>query len=211
MKVVAINGSPHKEGNTYHALQLVGSKLEENGIDFEILHVGNKAIRGCIACGKCRKLQNEQCGITTDPLNEWIQVLKDADGIVLASPVHYSGIAGTMKSLLDRLFYVSLSNGNFFRHKVGAALVAVRRSGGSSTLDSLNHYLTYSEMMLATSSYWNIIHGTSPGEAVQDAEGVQIMETLGENMAWQLKMREMTKDTLPAPAKVSKVMTNFIR
>ena len=116
-----------------------------------------------------------------------------------------------MKSLLDRLFYVSLSNGNFFRHKVGAAVVAVRRSGGSSTLDSLNHYLTYSEMMLATSSYWNIIHGTSPGEAVQDGEGVQIMETLGENMAWQLKMREMTKNSLPAPANVPKVMTNFIR
>ena len=211
MKVIAINGSPHKDGNTYHALQLVGSKLHENGIDFEILHVGNKAIRGCIACGKCRKLQNEQCGINTDPLNEWIQVLKDADGIILGSPVHYSGIAGTMKSLLDRLFYVSLSNGNFFRHKVGAAVVAVRRSGGSSTLDSLNHYLTYSEMMLATSSYWNIIHGTSPGEAVQDGEGVQIMETLGENMAWQLKMREMTKDSLPAPVKVPKVMTNFIR
>ena len=116
-----------------------------------------------------------------------------------------------MKSFLDRVFYVSGSNGNFFRHKVGAAVVAVRRTGGSSTLDTLNHYLAYSEMMLATSSYWNIIHGTAPGEALQDGEGVQIMETLGNNMAWQLKMREMTKDTLPAPAKVQKVMTSFIR
>ncbi|MDP4239334.1 MAG: flavodoxin family protein [Bacteroidota bacterium] len=211
MKVVAINGSPHKAGNTYHALELVGSKLKMNGIDFEILHVGNKAIRGCTACGKCSRTRDEKCSITTDPLNEWIQILKDADGIILSSPVFYSGVAGTMKSFLDRLFYVSLSNGNFFRHKVGAALVAVRRSGGSSTLDTLNHYLSYSEMMLATSSYWNIIHGTTPGEAIQDAEGVQIMETLGENMAWQLKMREATKETLPAPAKVQKVMTNFIR
>ena len=211
MKVVAINGSPHKEGNTYHALKMVGSKLKENGIDFEIIHVGNKAVRGCIACGICREKQNEKCSIVTDPLNEWIQILKNADGIILASPVFYSGVAGTMKSFLDRVFYVSLSNGSFFRHKVGAAVVAVRRSGGSSTLDTLNHYLTYSEMMLATSSYWNIIHGTTPGEAVQDSEGVQIMETLGENMAWQLKMREMTKDALPAPAKVQKVMTNFIR
>jgi multimeric flavodoxin WrbA len=211
MKVVAINGSPHKKDNTYHALELVGSKLKENGIDFEILHIGNKTISGCTACNKCRRTRDEKCSITTDPLNEWIQILKDADGIILSSPVYYSGVAGTMKSFLDRLFYVSLSNGNFFRHKVGAALVAVRRSGGSSTLDTLNHYLSYSEMMLATSSYWNIIHGTSPGEAVQDAEGVQIMETLGENMAWQLKMREATRDTIPAPAKVQKVMTNFIR
>jgi len=211
MKVVAINGSPHKEGNTYQALKLVGSKLEENGIYFEIIHVGHKAVRGCTGCGTCFKMRNEKCVFTSDPVNDWIQTMKDADGIIISSPVYYSGVAGTMKSFLDRVFYVSLSNGNFFRHKVGAAVVAVRRSGGSSTLDSLNHYLAYSEMMLATSSYWSIIHGTSPGEALQDAEGVQIMEVLGENMAWQLKMREMTKDTLPAPAKVRKVMTNFIR
>jgi len=211
MKVIAINGSPHKEGNTYHALKLLGSKLEENGIEFDIIHVGNKAIRGCMACGSCRRTQDEKCSITSDPLNEWIQTIKNADGIIISSPVYYSGVAGTMKSFLDRLFYVSGSNGNFFRHKVGAAVVALRRTGGSSTLDTLNHYLTYSEMMLATSSYWNIIHGTSQGEALQDGEGVQIMEVLGNNMAWQLKMREMTKNTLPPPARVQKVMTSFIR
>jgi len=211
MKVVAINGSPHKEGNTYHALKVVGSKLEENGIEFEIIHVGNKEVRGCMACGKCRKTQDFKCSMTSDSVNEWIQVIKEADGIIISSPVYFSGVAGTMKSFLDRLFYVSLSNGNFFRHKVGAAVVAVRRTGGSSTLDTLNHFLTYSEMMLATSSYWNIIHGTVPGDATQDAEGVQIMETLGENMAWQLKMREATKETVPAPARKQKVMTSFIR
>ena len=211
MKVVAINGSPHKEGNTYHALKVVGSKLEENGIEFEIIHVGNKEVRGCMACGKCRKTQDFKCSMTSDSVNEWIQVIKEADGIIISSPVYFSGVAGTMKSFLDRLFYVSLSNGNFFRHKVGAAVVAVRRTGGSSTLDTLNHFLTYSEMMLATSSYWNIIHGTVPGDASQDAEGVQIMETLGENMAWQLKMREATKVTVPAPARKQKVMTSFIR
>ncbi|MDR3653066.1 MAG: flavodoxin family protein [Paludibacter sp.] len=211
MKVVAINGSPHKEGNTYHALRLVGSKLEENGIEFEIIHVGHKAVRGCMGCGTCRKMQNEKCVYSTDPVNDWIQIMKDADGIIISSPVYYSGVAGTMKSFLDRVFYVSGSNGNFFRHKVGAAVVAVRRTGGSSTLDTLNHYLAYSEMMLATSSYWNVIHGTSQGDALQDAEGVQIMETLGENMAWQLKMRQMTKDTLPAPTRKQKVMTSFIR
>ncbi len=211
MKVVAINGSPHKKGNTYHALMGVSKQLEENGIDFEIIHIGNKLVRGCLACGGCAKNKDEQCTITTDPLNEWVQQMKEADGIILASPVYYAGIPGTMKSFLDRAFYVSGSNGNLFRSKVGAAVVAVRRTGGSSTFDSLNHYLNYSEMILATSNYWNITHGTAPGEVLQDAEGMQIMEVLGRNMAWLLKMREQTKDSVPAPARVPKVYTNFIR
>ena len=211
MKVVAINGSPNKEGNTYHALTMVGSKLKEQGIEFEIIHIGNKAIRGCLACGKCRKTMDEKCSITSDPLNEWIQSMKTADGLILASPVHYAGIPGTMKSFLDRAFYVAGSNGGLFRNKVGAAVVAVRRTGGSVTFDSLNHFLTYSEMILATSNYWNIIHGRTPGEVVQDAEGVQIMEVLGSNMAWLLKMKEQTREAIPAPAPVQKVMTSFIR
>lgn len=211
MKVVAINGSPNKEGNTFHALEMTGSKLKEQGIEFEIIHVGNKAIRGCLACGKCRQNMDEKCSIQTDPVNEYIQVMKNADGLILASPVHYSGVPGTMKSFLDRAFYVSGSNGGLFRHKIGAALVAVRRTGGSATFDSLNHYLTYSEMIVATSNYWNIIHGRVPGEVVQDAEGIQIMEVLGSNMAWLLKMREQTRDTVPAPVSVRKVMTSFVR
>jgi multimeric flavodoxin WrbA len=211
MKVIAINGSPNKEGNTYHSLTMVGSKLKEQGIEFEIIHIGNKAIRGCLACGKCRKTMDEKCSITSDPLNEWIQSMKTADGLILASPVHYAGIPGTMKSFLDRAFYVAGSNGGLFRNKVGAAVVAVRRTGGSVTFDSLNHFLTYSEMILATSNYWNIIHGRTPGEVVQDAEGVQIMEVLGSNLAWLLKMREQTRETIPAPAPVQKVMTSFIR
>lgn len=211
MKVVAINGSPNGEGNTFQALKMVGTKLQENGIDFEIIHIGGKAVRGCLACGKCRENKDEKCIITTDPLNEWIQSLKAADGIILGSPVHYSGIAGTMKCFLDRAFYVSGSNGNLFRHKVGAALAVVRRSGGSATLDGLNHYLTYSEMPVATSHYWNIIHGRMAGEVALDEEGVLIMETLGANMAWLLKMREQTKDLLPPPPRGKRAMTNFIR
>lgn len=211
MKVIAINGSPKKEGNTFNALNIVGNEISSAGIDFEILHIGNKMIHGCIACGKCAINQDQKCTIITDELNEWIQKIKDADGIILGSPVYYSGIAGTMKCFLDRLFYVSTSNGNLFRHKVGAAVVAVRRSGGSSTIDSLNHYLSYSEMILATSNYWNIIHGRTPGEVNQDAEGVQIMRLLGKNMAWLLKMKEATINTIEAPIKEKKEITNFIR
>lgn len=211
MKVVAINGSPRKEGNTYHALMGVGKQLMENGIEFEIIHIGNKAVRGCMACGGCSRNKDEKCVITTDPLNEWVQKMKDADGIILGSPVYYAGIPGTMKSFIDRAFYVSGSNDNLFRQKVGAAVVAVRRTGGSSTFDSLNHYLNYSEMILATSNYWNITHGLSKGEALKDDEGVQIMEVLGRNMAWLLKMREQTKESVPAPDKVDKIYTNFIR
>lgn len=211
MKVIAINGSPNKEGNTFHALKIIGSRLNENGIDFEIIHIGNKSIRGCLACGKCRENRDERCSITTDPLNEWIQSIKIADGLILASPVHFSGVSGTMKCFLDRAFYVSSSNGGLFRHKIASAIVAVRRTGGSATLDSLYHFLAYSEMILATSNYWNVIHGRLPGEVINDEEGVQIMEVMGNNMAWLLKMREQTKDTLPAPAPVQKVMTNFVR
>jgi multimeric flavodoxin WrbA len=211
MKVIAINGSPNKEGNTFQALTMVGNELTNEGIDFEILHVGHKMIHGCTACKKCAANKDEKCSITSDDLNLWIQKIKDYDGIILGSPVYYSGIAGTMKGFLDRLFYVSGSNGNLFRHKVAAAVVAVRRTGGSATLDSLNHYLTYSEMILATSNYWNVIHGRGPGEVNEDAEGKQIMSVLGKNMAWLLKMKEATANTIKSPEKVKKVATNFIR
>jgi multimeric flavodoxin WrbA len=211
MKVIAINGSPHKEGNTWHALKMVGSVLENKGIEFEIIHIGNTAVRGCMACGACGRNKDEKCSITTDPLNDWLQSMKTADGIILASPVYYSGIAGTMKCFLDRAFYVSGSNGGMFRHKVGAALVAVRRTGGSSTLDGLNHYLTYSEMIVATANYWNVIHGRTPGEVEKDDEGRQIMEVLGAKIAWLLEMRQQTVDTIPSPDRVNKIATSFIR
>ena len=211
MKVIAINGSPKKEGNTYQALSMVGNELIAGGIDFEIIHVGHKMIHGCTACGKCALNKDEECSIKTDGVNKWIQQLKAADGIIFGSPVYYSGIAGTMKSFLDRVFYVSGSNGNLFRHKVGAAVVALRRTGGSSTLDSLNHYLTYSEMIIATSNYWNVIHGRAVGEVNQDLEGKQIMSVLGNNMAWLLKMKEATKDMIEEPIAEKKVAMHFIR
>jgi len=211
MKVIAINGSPNKEGNTFHALRMVGDELTESGIEFEILHIGHKLIHGCLACGKCAVNKDEKCVIKTDDLNTWIQLIKEADGIILGAPVHYAGIPGTMKSFLDRLFYVAGSNGGLFRQKVAAAVVTVRRTGGSATFDSLNHYLNYSEMIIATSNYWNIIHGRSAGEVEQDLEGKQIMYVLGKNMSWLLKMKEATSSTIEPPKSVKKVFTHFIR
>lgn len=211
MKVTAINGSPNAEGNTYGALARMGEVLRAADIEFEILHVGGKAIRGCTGCGSCGKRRDGTCVFADDPVNESIAKMRDSDGIVLASPVYYSGVAGTMKCFLDRAFFVAGASGGLFRHKVGAALVAVRRSGGSSTLDCLNHYLTYSEMLVATSNYWNIVHGMNPGEVEEDAEGMQIVEVLARNIAWMLKMREATRLSLPEPAKERKVYTNFIR
>ncbi|MDR3260264.1 MAG: flavodoxin family protein [Tannerella sp.] len=209
MKVVAIKGSPRKNGNTAFALEVVGNVFREEGIDFEIIDIGGKRIHGCIACNACFENQNGKCAITTDALNDALLKMKEADGIILASPVYYSGIAGTMKCFLDRSFYVAAANGGWFRHKVGASVVAVRRTGGSMTFNSLNHYLSISEMLLPSSNYWNVIHGLEPGDAARDEEGVQIMKVLGENMVWMLKMRELTKALEPAPAE--KVFTNFIR
>lgn len=211
MKVIAVNGSPKKEGNTYHALKMVGDELISEGIAFEVIHVGHKLLHGCTACGKCAENRDEKCSFGADGLNDWIQIIKAADGIIIGSPVHYSGIGGTMKCFLDRLFYVSGSNGNLFRHKVAAAVTAVRRTGGSATLDHLYHYLTYAEMIVATGNYWNVIHGRMPGEVSHDAEGVQTMRVLAKNMAWLLKMKEATADTIKPPIKETKVITNFIR
>lgn len=211
MKVVAFNGSPKKEGNTYHALKIVMEELEKEGIETEIIQVGHKTIKGCIACNQCLRNRDERCAIKNDEVNDWIQVMKEADGIILASPVYFSAIAGTMKSFLDRAFYVSGMNGNLFRQKVGGSVVAVRRSGGVPTFNQLNNYLNYAEITMPNSNYWNVIHGARPGEVLQDEEGVQIMQVLGKNIAWALKKDEHCQESIEAPKKVRKAYTNFIR
>jgi len=210
MRVAAFNGSPNKTGNTYHAIRMVAEELEKEGIQTEIIHVGNKVIRGCLACGKCRKNKDGNC-VTSDEVNQWIQKMVEADGIILGSPVHFSSIGATMKAFLDRAFYVASNNGGLFRHKVGAAVVAVRRSGGLPAFDQLNHYLTYAEMIIPTSNYWNVIHGTAPGEALQDEEGIQIMRILGRNMAWTLKLIANGEGSVVEPQSERKVYMNFIR
>ena len=211
MKVAAFNGSPKKEGNTFHALKIVAGELEKHGIETEIIHVGDKVIRGCAACNACAKNKNEKCVFSNDQVNEWIQKMKQADGIILGSPVHYSAIGGTMKSFLDRAFYVAGTNDGMLRHKVGASVVAVRRSGGSSTFEQLNHYINYSEMLMPGSNYWNVIHGLKPGDVMQDEEGVQIMRVLGKNMAWLMKLIKNGKGQIEEPEREDKIMTNFIR
>ncbi|MCL1791371.1 MAG: flavodoxin family protein [Peptococcaceae bacterium] len=209
MKVIGFNGSARPQGNTYTLLEQVAEPLREKGIDVEIVHVGN-AVMGCKACGICGKTKNEQCSID-DSLNGWIQSAKKADGILLGSPVYFSGIAGGMKAFLDRMFYVSGSNGNLFRHKVGASVVAVRRSGGVTTFDQLNHYLLYSEMLIPGSNYWNVGHGAARGEVAQDLEGGQIMKVLGENMAWLLQVVAAGKESVVMPEQRQKMYMNFIR
>jgi multimeric flavodoxin WrbA len=210
MKAVAINGSPRKDGNTYQTIRMVAAELEKEDIETEIIHIGNKVIQGCIACGQCAKKRNERCVLPGDDVNDALQKMKHADGIILGTPVHYAAIGGTMKSFLDRAFYVAGSNDGLLRHKVGAAVVAVRRSGGVPTFNQLNNYLHYAEMLIPNSNYWNVIHGTRPGEVAQDEEGQQIMRILGKNMVWLMKLVEHGKGTVAEPEAEPKTFMNFI-
>jgi multimeric flavodoxin WrbA len=159
----------------------------------------------------CAKNKDERCVLPGDEVNDWIQLMKGADGILLGSPVHYAAMGGTMKSFLDRAFYVTSMNNGMLRHKAGASVVAVRRTGGLTTFDQLNNFLMYAEMLIPTSNYWNVIHGRSPGEVLQDEEGVQIMRVLGKNMAWLLKLVENGKGVVAPPEREAKRYMHFIR
>lgn len=208
MHVVAFNGSPKAQGNTYFALKTVTDELEAQGVSTEIIHIGNKNIRGCVACGGCIKNQNQEC-VIKDEVNECIQKMKEADGIIISSPVYYASMAGTMKCFLDRAFYVCSANGGLLRHKVGASVVAVRRSGEVATFDHLNHYFTISEMFIPTSNYWNVAHGRAPGEVLQDDEGIQTMRVLAKNMAYLMK--QLKTGEAHHFEREQKIYTSFIR
>ncbi|MDF9867812.1 multimeric flavodoxin WrbA [Bacilli bacterium PM5-3] len=208
MKTLIINGSPKVNGNTYHGATIIKEQLEKEGIDVEIYNLGDKKIAPCKACGACSQTKDKTC-IIKDDLNELVLKAEEADGIILGSPIHYSDISGLAKSAYDRLFYVGGANGGLFRHKVGAGFVAVRRSGGSFGFHSLNNYFLISEMFVAPSSYWNIIHGRVPGEVHEDEEGVFTLTNLAENFAFLLKTINENKKELPN--KVDKPMTNFVR
>ena len=206
MKVVALNGSPRKGGNTEICLKLIEAELNKEGIEMEIIQVGAKA-NPCVACYNCLDTGSGHC-IQQDEVNEWIDKMVEADGIILASPVYYGGIAGGMKCFLDRAF---LSAGNKLHHKVGAAVVTLRRGGGLETYQQLNAYMNTMEMVMATSDYWQAAHGLNPGEVNEDTEGVEVMQKLGRNIAWLVKLIEYGKGTVDAPATGQRTMTNFIR
>lgn len=205
MKVLLINGSPKANGNTAIALQEMEKIFAQNGIDTEIIHVGNKAIRGCIACGHC--YQNGQC-VFDDMVNEVAPKFAECDGLVVGSPVYYASANATLIAFLDRLFYSSHFDKTM---KVGASVVVARRGGLSSTFDELNKYFTISGMPIASSQYWNSIHGAAPGEAAEDAEGLQTMRTLAANMSFLIKSIALGKEAYGLPAKEKKQATNFIR
>jgi len=209
MKVVAINGSPKEQGNTFTAINAVCEQLTAEAIECEIVHIGNTSIRGCIACGLCGKNKNEKCVLTGDPVNDCIRKIKEADGLILGSPVYFSAIAGTLKCFLDRAFYVAGVNGGLFRHKVGVSVVADRRAGAVPTFNQLNNYINYAEMFMPSSNYWNVTYGTLPGDVAKDSEGMQIMRILGKNMAWLLKTKADSRTPLPEYEK--KTMFSFIR
>lgn len=205
MKVLLINGSPHANGCTYTALCEVEKELNKNDIETEIIHVGNKDIRGCIACGNCRK--NGKC-VFDDMVNEVAPKFTECDGIVVGSPVYYASANGNLISFMDRLFYSNACDKNM---KVGAAVVSARRGGCSSTFDELNKYFTIAGMPVASSQYWNSVHGNTPEEVLKDEEGLQVMRTLGKNMAFLVKSIALGKEKYGLPEKEAKVATNFIR
>ena len=205
MKALLINGSPHANGCTFTALNIVAEELQKNGIETEIVHIGNKDIRGCVACGKCYELGH--C-VFNDMVNEVAAKLEQADGLVVGSPVYYAGPNGTLTSLLDRLFYSAHYD---LRMKVGAAVVSARRGGTTAAFDRLNKYFTISEMPVVSSRYWNMVHGHTPEDVMKDEEGCQIMSVLGRNMAFLIRAIAAERERNGLPEKVVASYTNFIR
>ena len=205
MKVLLINGSPKKEGNTFIALSEVQKTLEAEGIETELIHVGHKDIHGCIACNRC--LETGKCAFN-DIVNEVAEKFKEADGIVVGSPVYYASPNGTLLSFLDRLFYSSPFDKSM---KVGAAVAVARRGGTTATFDVLNKYFTISNMPIAPSQYWNSVHGRTPGEATQDGEGLQTMRQLARNMAFLIKSIQLGKEKFGLPEHEERIATHFIR
>ncbi len=208
MKVLLINGSPKARGCTYTALKEVADELERNEIETEIVHIGADPIIGCTGCGYCRTSETGQCIFNDDPVNETREKVKDADGFIFGTPVHYAAASGAITSFLDRLFYA----GGAFQYKPGAAVISCRRGGATATFDQINKYFTISGMPIVSSQYWNMVHGNTPEEVKQDLEGMQTMRTLARNMAWLLKCISAGKDAgVEYPEKEKRVWTNFIR
>lgn len=205
MKVLLVNGSPHAKGSTYTALHEMEQVFQKNGIETEMLFIGNQAIRGCVACGACYK--TGKC-VFDDAVNEAAAKFEAADGLVVGSPVYYASANATLSAFLDRLFYSTHFDKTM---KVGAAVASARRGGLTATFDELNKYFTISGMPVASGQYWNGIHGNNAEQALQDGEGCQMMRTLAENMSFLIKSIQLGKEKYGLPEKEARVSTNFIR
>jgi multimeric flavodoxin WrbA len=211
MKAIAINGSPNRDGNTATALAVMAETLGEDGIASEILQVGGQRIRGCIGCGHCHSSKDNACVFDDDEVNEFSVKMREADGIILGAPTYYAGIPGDMKSFLDRVFF---SGSRYFRHKVGAAVVVVRRTGGLDALQALMNFFSLAETVTPPSQYWMVAHGMDKKEVLRDDEGMQTIRKNARGMAWLIKMIADTRGRIPTPDEVKRekrVFTNFIR
>lgn len=187
IKVVALNGSPKKEGNTHFLMKIVTDILEKEGIEVNYVHLGKSQIRGCIACMQCFQRKDNKCAITNDPLNDYIKMIQESQGVLLGTPTYFANVSTEVKSFIDRAGMVAKVNGDIFRRKVGAGVVAVRRGGSCQAFNAMNHLFTISQMIIPGSCYWNMGIGLKEGQVLEDSEGVTTMEILGENMAWLLK------------------------
>ncbi len=205
MKVIAINGSPRKNGNTSHSLQIMEKVFVENKIDFEIIHLGNKPIYNCIACNACDKLGGK-CALKGDIHNEICDKIASADGVIFGAPVYYAGIAGGMKSFMDRFFR---TNSDSLSYKPVAGFCTLRRSGGVETFNQLNNYFALSRSIIVPTSYWSVFHGANLGEVLKDEEAIDCANEIAENMCWLLKM--LFESKINKPEKKNRRITNFIR
>ena len=208
MKIVAINGSPRKNGNISQCLQVVRKEVEAAGVEFQVFQPGAD-VKPCMACYHCLNTGSLRCIQEDDMVNEIIEACIGADGILLASPVYHSGIAGGKKCVLDRMMLAAACGENQFHHKVGGALCTLRRSGGSETYHQLLSTMDCMEMVVVTSDYWGVVHGADPGEVLSDTEGVEVAAKLGRNMAWMVKV--LAESKVPVPETSHRTMTNFIR
>ena len=187
MKVVAFNGSPRRNGNTAILINEVFRTLENEGIETEMIQLGNKPVHGCTACGKCREIQDGKCHIKNDHLNFCIEKMIEADGIIIGSPVYFADVTPEVKALIDVAGYVTRANNHILKRKTGAGVIAVRRGGALHAFETINNFFLISQMIVPGSSYWNFAFGRNAGEVVNDAEGMQTIKTLAENMAWLMK------------------------
>lgn len=210
MKVLLVNGSPHKNGCTHTALEMVGNALEQEDIDVESFWIGNQPLTGCIGCGYCGK--HGKCHYN-DKVNEFLDIADEYDGFIFGAPVHFASAAASMVGFMDRVFFADQMAGlKHFAFKPGAAIVSARRAGTTAALDELNKYMLYAQMPIVTSRYWNMVHGQTPEQVNEDEEGIQIMRVLGKNMAWLLKSVEAGREKgLMLPESEERINTNFIR